>query len=162
MAKCLKISPYTGCFEIHMDPNTSGTLYAVAHQRMRRGYTNISGGEESAIYRSTDSGANWKKIMAGMPSESIGRIGMTISPANPDLLYAVVQAKEGSGLYKSLNRGATWTKESSYNTTYPFYMQKIFADPKDQNKLYGMSLLIDVSLDGGKTFKALGEKNTCR
>jgi photosystem II stability/assembly factor-like uncharacterized protein len=155
----LKISPYTGCFEVHMDPQSSNTLYAVAHQRMRKGYTNIGGGDESAIYRSTDSGANWQKIMKGIPSESVGRIGMAISPVNPDLLYAVVQAKEGSGLYRSLNRGATWTKESTYNTTYPFYMQKIFADPKEENKIYAMGLLIDVSLDGGKTFKPLGERN---
>ncbi len=155
----LKISPFTGCFEVHMDPQSSATVYAVAHQRMRKGYTNVSGGDESAIYRSSDSGANWQKIMKGLPTESVGRIGMTISPVNPNLLYAVVQAKEGSGVYKSLNRGATWSKESSYNTTYPFYMQKIFADPKEENKLYAMSLLVDVSLDGGKTFKPLGEKN---
>lgn len=155
----LKISPYTGCFEVHMDPHNSNTLYAVAHQRLRKGFTIVSGGEESGIYRSTDSGATWQKVMKGMPSESIGRIGMAISPGNPDLLYALVQAKEGSGLYKSLNRGASWTKESSYSSAYPFYMQKIFADPKDENKLYSMDLLLQVSRDGGKTFKPLGEKN---
>jgi photosystem II stability/assembly factor-like uncharacterized protein len=156
--KVLNISSYTGCFEVHMDPRFHTILYAVAHQRMRKAYTSISGGDESAIYRSIDSGANWQKIMKGMPSESIGRIGMAISPANPDILYALVQAKEGSGLYRSTDRGASWNKQSSYNPAYPFYMQKIYADPGNEDRLYSMDLLIQVSNDGGKTFKALGEK----
>jgi photosystem II stability/assembly factor-like uncharacterized protein len=156
--KVLSISNYTGCFEVHMDPRFNKVLYAVAHQRLRKGFTSISGGDESAIYRSIDSGANWQKIMKGMPSENIGRIGMTISPANPDILYALVQAKEGSGMYKSADRGITWSKQSSYISAYPFYMQKLFADPKDEDRVYSMDLLIQVSNDGGKTFKALGEK----
>jgi photosystem II stability/assembly factor-like uncharacterized protein len=156
--RVLFVSDNTGFLELHMDPRYNTNLYAVAHQRMRKGYTNIGGGDESAIYRSLDSGGAWQKIMKGLPSESIGRIGMAISPANPDILYALVQAKEGSGLYKSTDRGASWTKQSGYNPAYPFYMQKIFADPKDENRIYSMDILIQVSTDGGKTFKPLGEK----
>ncbi len=156
--RVLFISNYTGCFEVHMDPRNANSLYAVAHQRMRKGYTGIGGGDESAIYRSLDSGATWQKAMNGLPLESIGRIGMAISPANPDIVYALVQAKEGSGLYKSMDRGASWNKQSSFNPAYPFYMQKIYADPKDENKIYSMDLLIQVSTNGGKTFSALGEK----
>ncbi len=155
----LKLSKYTGCFEVHMDPRNSMVLYAVAHQRMRNGYTSISGGPESAVYKSADSGATWQKIMKGMPAENVGRIGMIISPANPDILYAIVQAKEDFGVYKSTNRGASWSKQSTHVSAYPFYMQKLFADPKDENKVYSMDLLIQVSKDGGKTFKALGEKH---
>ena len=157
--RVLYISEYTGCFEVHMDPRFSTTLYAVAHQRLRKGTTSVGGGEESAIYRSTDSGANWQRIMKGLPTESVGRIGMTISPANPDVLYALVQAKEGSGLYKSADRGMTWSKQSSYISAYPFYMQKIYADPLLVDRVYSMDLLIQISNDGGKTFKALGEKH---
>ncbi len=156
--RVLNISNYTGCFEVHMDPRYNKVLYAVSHQRMRKGFTSVSGGEESAIYRSLDSGANWQKIMKGMPTENVGRIGMTVSPANPDILYALVQAKEGSGLYRSADRGMTWAKQSSYISAYPFYMQKIYADPKIEDRLYSMDLLIQISNDGGKTFKALGEK----
>ncbi len=156
--KCLFVNEYTGFFEIHMDPRYSTNLYAVAHQRMRKGYTGIGGGDESAVYRSIDSGATWQKIMTGLPTESVGRIGLAISPANPDILYALVQAKEGSGLYKSSDRGISWAKQSAYNPAYPFYMQKIIADPKDENRLYSMDLLIQVSIDGGKSFKTLGEK----
>jgi photosystem II stability/assembly factor-like uncharacterized protein len=156
--KILFVSDNTGFFEVHMDPTNSNTLYAVAHQRMRKGYTGIGGGNESAIYQSLDSGGTWKKIMKGLPSENVGRIGMTISPANPEVGYALVQAKEESGLYKSTDRGVTWSKQSSYISAYPFYMQKLYADPEDENRIYSMDLLIQVSTDGGKTFKQLGEK----
>lgn len=156
--RVLFVSDYTGCFEVHMDPRNSMTLYAVTHERFRKGYTAIQGGPESAVYRSLDSGATWQKIMKGLPTGDIGRVGMCISPANPDVLYAIVQAKEGSGVYKSTNRGSTWTKQSGAISAYPFYMQKLYADPKDENRLYSMDLLIKVSIDGGKTFKNLGEK----
>ncbi len=157
--KILNISPYTGCFEVHLDPRNAHTVYTIAHQRMRKGYTNISGGPESGIYRSTDSGANFIKINKGLPAENLGRIGMAISPSNSDVLYAIVHAKEGSGFYRSDNRGASWSKQSSHITDYPFYMQKIFADPKDENRVYSMGLFINVTTDGGKTFKPLGEKH---
>lgn len=157
--RVLYISEYTGCYEVHMDPRNNMTLYAVSHERFRKGYTNIQGGPESAIYRSLDSGATWQKIMKGMPTGDIGRMGMCVSPANPDVLYAIVQAKEGAGVYKSINRGASWSKQSGGISAYPFYMQKLFADPKDENRVYSMDLLIQVSADGGKTFKALGEKH---
>jgi len=157
--RVLFISDNTGCFEVHMDPRYSTLLYAVAHQRMLKGSTAVTGGNESAIYRSLDSGATWQKIMKGLPSENVGRIGLAISPANPDVVYALLQAKEGSGFYKSNDRGVTWSKQSTYNPAYPFYMQKIFADPKEENTIYSMDLLIQVSRDGGKTFNGLGEKN---
>jgi photosystem II stability/assembly factor-like uncharacterized protein len=156
--RVLFVSDNTGFFELHMDPRYSNTLYAVAHQRMRKGYTGIGGGNETAIYRSVDSGATWQKIVKGLPAENMGRIGMAIATANPDILYALVQAKEGSGLYKSSDRGATWNKQSSYISAYPFYMQKIFTDPKNENRIYSMDLLLQVSNDGGKNFRALGEK----
>jgi photosystem II stability/assembly factor-like uncharacterized protein len=156
--RVLFVSDNTGFFEVHMDPRNANWLYAVAHQRMRKGYTGIGGGNESAIYRSLDSGATWQKIMKGLPSDNIGRVGMAISPANPDLLYALVQAKEGSGLYRSENRGVTWAKQSTYISAYPFYMQKLYADPKDENRVYSMDLVIQVSTDGGKNFRPLGER----
>ena len=156
--RVLFVSEYTGFFELHMDPRNSMNLYAIAHQRMNKGYTNVGGGDESAVYRSIDSGATWQKIMKGLPSESIGRIGLSISPADPDIIYALVQAKEGSGLYRSSDRGMSWNKQSEYNPAYPFYMQKIFADPKDVNRIYSMDILIQVSTDGGRSFKLLGER----
>lgn len=153
----LSISEYTGCYEVHMDPRNSNILYAVAHQRMRKLYTGVSGGPETAIYRSDDNGENWKKVISGLPNEDLGRIGMDISPANPDVLYAVVEAKEGKGLYRSSNRGASWSKQSSYISSYPFYFQRVVCDTEDENMLYSLDVFNQVSRDGGKTWSNLGE-----
>ena len=74
----LKISKYTGCYEVYMDPRFSNVLYAVAHQRMRKLYTGVSGGPESGIYKTTDAGETWTKLKSGLPSGEVGRIGMAI------------------------------------------------------------------------------------
>lgn len=153
----LNISDYTGCWEIHMDPRNPDVLYTVAHQRQRYLYTTISGGDESAIYKTSDGGKTWNRLKGSLPQENVGRIGMAISPAAPDVLYAVVHAKEGSGIYKSTDQGASWNKQSSYITSYPFYMQKLFCDTKDVNKLYAMDIFNQVSTDGGKSWSNLGE-----
>ncbi len=155
----LFISKYTGCYEIHMDSRYDNLLYAVAHQRMRNLYTGVSGGPESGIYRSTDAGATWTKMTQGLPTGDVGRIGLAISPVNPDVLFAIIEAAENGGVYKSMDRGVSWTKESSYVSTYPFYFQKLFCDTKDINRLYSMDVFMKVSIDGGKTWKKLGEKD---
>ena len=153
----LFVSKYTGCFEVHMDPRYSNILYAVAHQRMRKLFTGIKGGPESGIYRSTDSGATWNKMTTGLPKEDLGRIGLSISPVNPDVAFAVVEAAKEGGIYKSTDRGVSWKKENSYVSTYPFYFQKIFCDPKDMDRIYCMDVYMKVSIDGGKTWTKLGE-----
>jgi len=157
--RVLYISEYTGFYELHMDPRYSNILYAVAHQRMRNLYTGISGGPESAIYRSMDGGSSWKKLSQGLPSDHLGRIGLAISPVNPDLLYAIIEAETDAGFYKSTDRGASWTKESDYISSYSFYFQKLFCDTKDENRVYSMDVFLQVSTDGGKSWSNLGEKN---
>ncbi len=153
----LAISDYTGCWQIHMDPRNPDVLYTVAHQRQRYLYTTISGGDESAIYKTTDGGKNWTRLKGGLPQKNVGRIGMDISPADPDVLYAVIHAKDANGIYKSTDRGASWTKQSSYMTSYPFYMHLLFCDTRDVNRIYAMDIFNQVSIDGGKTWKNLGE-----
>lgn len=153
----LFISKYTGCFEIHMDPRYHNILYAVAHQRMRKLYTGVSGGPESGIYRSTDGGETWDKMTSGLPSGDVGRIGMAISPVNPDVLFAIVEAANGGGVYRSTDRGVSWEKRSGYVSAYPFYFQKIYCDTKDIDRVYSMDVFTQVSIDGGKTWNNLGE-----
>jgi len=155
----LEISDKTGISEVHMDPRNPDVLYAVAWQRARKVWTYIGGGPESAIYKSTDGGKTWNKSQRGLPGGDLGRIGMDISPANPDVLYAIVEASDGKGgFYKSSTRGATWEKQSSYSTIGLYY-QEIFCDPMDVDKVFIMNTFAMVTEDGGKTIKRLGEKD---
>ena len=155
----LKISDYTGCNEVFVDPRFPNIVYAAAHQRQRKVYSYIGGGPESALYKSTDGGSNWNKIMSGMPGGDIGRIGLNYSPVNPDVLFAVVEAADGEGgVYKSKDRGASWEKQGGYSTSGNYY-QKIYCDPKDINKVFVINTYFGVSKDGGKNFAILGEKS---
>jgi photosystem II stability/assembly factor-like uncharacterized protein len=155
----LEISENTGINEVHMDPRNPDVLYATAHQRRRRQWTYLGGGPESGIYKSTDAGATWEKINKGLPSGDKGRIGLDISPANPEVIYAIVEAKGGQGgFYKSTNRGATWEKQSSHSTSGNYY-QEIVADPVEVDRVYSLNTFTVVTTDGGKTFNNLGEKS---
>jgi photosystem II stability/assembly factor-like uncharacterized protein len=155
--KVLFVSEYTGFYQVHMDPRHSNILYAVAHQRMRNKYSGVSGGPESGIYRSTDSGANWQKLGGGLPSQMVGRIGMDISPVDPDVLYAVIEATgSDQGFYRSNDRGMSWQKMNSYASAYKFYFQKLSADTKDVDRVYSLDVFLKVSEDGGKTWRNSG------
>jgi photosystem II stability/assembly factor-like uncharacterized protein len=154
----LSVSENTGFNEIHMDPRDNKVLYAAAHQRRRHVFTYISGGPESAIYKSTDAGLTWNKINKGLPGVDLGRIGLAISPVNPDYLYAIVEAADKKGgVFRSTDRGASWTKQSD-NVSSGNYYQEIFCDPKDVNKVFYVDFWIMVSTNGGKSFEKIGEK----
>lgn len=152
----LNVSQHTGFNEVHIDPRNPNLLYATSHQRQRKVFTYISGGPESALYKSTDGGTTWNKVAGGFPNGDIGRIGMDISPVNPDVLYAVVEAGDGAGTYRSTDRGASWAKMGGYATSGNYY-QELFCDPKDVNKIYITDTYFMMSEDGGKTMKRLGE-----
>ncbi|MBK9271530.1 MAG: glycosyl hydrolase [Saprospiraceae bacterium] len=153
------VSQFTGCNDIVMDPRNPKVLFAAFHQRMRKVFTYIGGGPESALFKSTDGGVSWNKVGNGFPSGDVGRIGLAVSPANPDIVYAVVEATEDKGgIYKSMDRGASWTKQSGFYTSGNYY-QEIDADPKDPNKVFITDTYYKVSYDGGKTVVNLGEIN---
>ena len=155
----LYVSEHTGFNEIHIDPRDPDVLYAAAHQRRRRQWTYLGGGPESGIYKSTDAGKSWNKINKGLPGGDKGRIGMAISPANPEIIYAVVEAQAGKGgFYRSTNRGASWQKMSSTVTSGNYY-QELVADPVDENRVYIMNTFTLVTTDGGKIFTNRGEKS---
>jgi photosystem II stability/assembly factor-like uncharacterized protein len=153
--RVLFISDYTGVNEVHLDPRNPDVIYATAHQRARRQWTYIGGGPESGIYKSVDAGKTWEKINSGLPGGDKGRIGMAISPANPEKIYAIVEGT-GGGFFLSTNRGASWKKMSSTVSSGNYY-QELIADPVDENRVYLMDTYTQVTVDGGRTFTNRGE-----
>ncbi|MCB1050777.1 MAG: glycosyl hydrolase [Acidobacteria bacterium] len=157
--KVLDISANTGVNEVWLDPMDPNTLYASSYQRRRHVFTLINGGPESAIYKSTDGGDNFRKINKGLPEVDLGRIGLTIPPNQSDVLYAIVEAaKDKGGFFKSTDRGEHWEKMSDYVAGSPQYYNELIADPMDINRVYAMDTYMQVTTDGGKTFSAVGEK----
>ena len=155
----LTISENTGVTEVAMDPRNPDVLYAAAYQRRRRVWALIDGGPESAIYKSTDAGKTWKKLTHGLPKVDMGRIGLTVAPANPDVIYAVIEAAEtAGGIYRSDDRGATWTRRSDYTTTSGQYYNELVCDPGDVDTVYSMDTWLRVTHDGGNTWARVGEK----
>ncbi len=158
-ANVLHPSDDTGCWELKIDPKNPDVLYAVAHQRQRYLWTSVMGGDESGIYKTTDGGTTWKRLEGGLPQKKVGRIGLDVSPIDPDRLYAVVEAKEEKerGTYVSRDAGASWTRVSDYVSNYPTYCQKVYCDPENIDRVYSMAMFNQVSIDGGKTWARLGE-----
>jgi photosystem II stability/assembly factor-like uncharacterized protein len=154
----LKIGENTGANDVWMDPRDPDVLYASTYQRRRHVWTLIDGGPESGIYKSLDAGANWRKLENGLPKTDMGRIGLAVSPARPDVIYAIVEASEkAGGFHRSTDGGANWEKMSDHISSSPQYYNRIFADPKKVDRVYSVDVWIQVTEDGGKTFKKLGE-----
>ena len=157
--RTLNISENTGVSEIAIDPTNPDILYAAAHQRRRHEWTYIGGGPESALYKSTDGGATWREVKSGLPSGDMGRIGLAVSASDANYVYAIVEGRYGKGgVYRSVNKGESWSKQSDFSTSGNYY-QEIFCDPLDKNKVFAMDTYMHHSEDGGKTFKPTGEKN---
>ncbi len=158
--RVLHVSDDTGINEIHLDPRDPDVLYASAYQRRRHVWTLINGGPESGVWKSTDAGTTWKEINGGLPSEDKGRIGLDISPADPDVVYAIVEAQKGkSGFFRSTDRGESWTKMSDHATTSPQYYNEIVCHPTDADTVYSLDTYLHVTRDGGKNFQVAPRKN---
>jgi photosystem II stability/assembly factor-like uncharacterized protein len=149
--RILDISPDTGVTEVVMDPRNPDVMLAAAYQRRRHVWTLIDGGPESAIYKTTDGGKTWRKVTAGLPTADLGRIGLAISPANPDVIYACVEAADGKGgIFRSLDGGETWERRNPFDQT-AMYFSTIVADPRQVERVYVLNVFLMVSNDGGKT-----------
>lgn len=150
----------TGCADLAMDPSDSNTLYASMWEFRRTAWSFNSGGENSALYKSTDGGKNWNKIHKGFPKGKLGRLAIGVSESNPQTLYTVIESEknEDKGLYKSIDGGANWEqKNNDFGITVrPFYFSRIVVDPKDENVVVKAGLFGSISKDGGETFEDLG------
>jgi len=156
----LTISENTGVSDVWFDPRDPDVLYASAYQRRRHVWTLINGGPESGIHKSTDGGATWRELENGLPKGDMGRIGLAVAPANPDVVYAIVEAAEEKeqGFYRSTDAGANWKRMSDYVSSSPQYYQEIVPDPKKADRVYSMDTWMHVTEDGGKTFAKVGER----
>jgi len=153
--KVLDVSENTGINNVVMDPRDHDIMYATSEQRRRHVHTKIGGGPESAVYKSTDGGDNWKKLKSGLPGGDVGGMGIDVSPANPDYVYVIVEAGEGKGgFYRSTDRGESWNKMSDHSSSGQYY-NEIFCDPKNADKVYSVETFSHFTTDGGKTWKRL-------
>ena len=154
--KVLNISDNTGVNNVLLDPRNPDVIYATSEQRRRHVFTKIGGGPESAAFKSKDAGKTWNKIMNGLPTVDIGGMGIAISPVNPDVLYIIMEAAgESSGFYRTVDRGASWEKMSSYASSGQ-YFNEIYCDPKNVDKIYSLETVSKVTLDAGKTWANIG------
>ena len=157
--KVLDISKHTGVNNVILDPRDPNLIYATSEQRRRHVFTKIGGGPETAIYKSTDAGDTWHKLKSGLPSSHMGGIGLALSPSDPDVIYAIIEAAEDKGgFFRSSNRGETWKKMSSHVSSGQYY-NEIYCDPKDVNKVFSVETFTYVTLDGGKNWRRLSNKD---
>ena len=155
----LNISENTGVTDVVIDPQNPETIYAASYQRRRHMFTLIDGGPESAIYKSTDAGATWNKVRAGLPTIEMGRIGLAISPVDSNVIYATIEAADRKGgIFRSNDRGGSWERRNEFDAGAMYY-SRIVADPKDVDRVYVMNVFLMVSDDGGRTLRRLGEKS---
>lgn len=155
--KVLEISENTGVNNVVMDPSNPDIMYATSEQRRRHVFTKIGGGPESAVYKSTDGGENWRKLSSGLPSGDIGGMGIAVSPVNSNIVYLIVEDASGGGFYRSTDKGESWTKMSDHHSSGQYY-NEIYCDPKDENKVYSVETVSHYTEDAGKTWKQLGLK----
>ena len=155
----LEIDENTGVTDIEFDPTNPDTIYAAAYQRRRHIWALLGGGPQSGIYKSTDGGDTWRHIERGLPRGDMGKIGLAVTLADPELVYATVEADdEERGFYRSRDKGESWERRDSYISggTGPHYYQEIEASPHDPDLIYQMDVFFHVTRDGGATFDFLG------
>src|SRR5208282_1226494 len=147
----------SGAIDLAVDPHNSNVMFAALYQIRRTPWSLESGGPGSGLYRSTDGGNSWKHLEGkGLPEGILGRIGVSVSGADPNRVYALIESKE-SGLYRSDDGGETWSRvnDDQRLTQRAWYFTHIFADPKSADTVYMLNTGVFRSTDGGKTLNLL-------
>ncbi|MFP5356673.1 MAG: WD40/YVTN/BNR-like repeat-containing protein, partial [Gemmatimonadota bacterium] len=153
--KVLYVSDSTGAVDVEFQPGNPSVVYASMWRAERKPWTIISGAREGGIYKSVDGGSTWKKLTNGLPGDLVGKSNIGVTPAAPNVVWVVMEAKPGSGLYRSDDAGESFTLVSTFAPmlTRPFYYMGIAVHPKDPNTLWVMSEGHYKTTDGGKTFR---------
>ncbi|MEM6522159.1 MAG: hypothetical protein AAF693_00125 [Bacteroidota bacterium] len=158
-SKVLFVDNKTGVADLVADPTNPNKLFAAMWEHRRKPWTFNSGGPGSGLYVTVDGGENWKKISEedGFPKGDLGRIGVAVSGSDPKRVYALVESKKNA-FYRSDDGGYTWKKVNDKGSEIgnrPFYYSEIYVDPKNENRIYTVFTYVNVSEDGGKSFKQL-------
>jgi photosystem II stability/assembly factor-like uncharacterized protein len=153
---------WTGVTDIALDPRDPDVIYAATWDRHRTVAAYMGGGPGSGIHRSRDGGQTWEALSSGLPESRMGKIGIAVSPQQPDVIYAAIELdRRTGGVYRSADRGSTWQKQSDTVSggTGPHYYQELYACPHHFDRIYLMDVRMQVSDDGGKTFRRVNEPN---
>jgi photosystem II stability/assembly factor-like uncharacterized protein len=153
--KTLYIDKSHGASDLDIDPQNPNILYAGMWKFERKPWTFTSGSEQGGVYRSTDGGRTWNKITNGLP-KMIGRIGLSVAASNPNVVYAILEAKEGT-LYRSDDKGETFRQVYRQQNIVGrgFYYTTVKVDPTDENRVYAIATQLYLSIDGGRAFQRI-------
>lgn len=157
----LSSGEYTGATDLVIDPRNPDRLYAAMWQHHRTVAAYIGGGPESGLWKSEDGGETWSELKTGLPKGNMGKIGLAISPMQPDVLYAAIELDlRKGGVWKSVDRGASWEKKSDMVSggTGPHYYQELYASPHRFDQIYLVSNTSQISNDGGATWSGLNNE----
>ncbi len=154
--KVLFVSDRAGAVDLALDPVNPRVLYAATWRVERKPWTLTSGGEGSSLWRSTDGGDSWERLTDGLPQGELGRIGVAVSPARPQRVWALIEAEEG-GLYRSDNGGKSFRRVNAEREfrQRAWYYTHVFADPRDAETVWVLNVGLWRSHDGGKSFEYL-------
>ncbi len=155
--KVLFISDAVGAMDVEIQPGNPKVVYAWMSRLERKPWTIISGSRDGGFYKSTDGGDNFQKISSGLPNELIGKANLAVTAANPNRIYALIEAKPGGGFYRSDDAGQTWALINSQGALIqrPFYYTTLGADPSNADVVYAGAEGFFKSTDAGKTFTPL-------
>ena len=157
--KTLYIDNQHGVADLDIDPTNPNILYAGMWSFERKPWTHRSGSEKGGVYKSIDGGRTWNKLTNGLP-KLMGRIGVRVAPSNPNVVYAIVEAKDGT-LYRSDDRGETFRNVSKQDSIVSrgFYYTTVRVDPTNENRVFAVASTLFVSVDGGKTFRSITSRS---
>ena len=157
-SKLLFRNDTTGAIDLSMDPSNPEVLYAGLWTAYRKPWQLVSGGTGSGVFKSVDGGRTWKELTRnpGLPAGIIGNIGLSVSPANPRRVYAIIEADSG-GVFRSDDAGDTWDRVNSDRSLRQraWYYSRIYADPQDENTVYASNVSFQRSRDGGRTWQPI-------